>query len=318
MIDNGNRLKSLAKESNLYGNYSLEINYLKALIALNKTNNPVISLNLAHAYFNNNQLNNASTHYEQLITHSEDFNIKSKALLQLGVIDAYKFRYYIDQQNNQKAELHYNKALLFFKNALIANPANNEARYNFELLKIHPLKFKKPNNLRSATPPKKTSSPNKKQPNKQNQENEEGKKIPGGEGGTDFKPDDSGTEKQPSPTSKQGNGEGKQTIPSKESDAKSSKKNPGKADNKGTIAGGLEHKNNGQASDKGESGKIKIENKIQKEKPQLNKDQLKKMNLSLPAAEKLLNNMKMAEKQYIQQQQKKANLKHQNKNESRW
>lgn len=316
MIDNGNRLKSLAKEANLYGNYSLEINYLQELIAINKTKDALIFLNVAHAYFNNNQLNDAASQYEQLIANSQDFNIKSKALLQLGVIDAYKFRYYIDKQNNQKAELHYNKALFFFKNALIANPANNEARYNFELLKIHPLKFKKPNHSHSSPPQKKTSAPNKKQPNKQ--QDEEGKKMPGGEGGTDFKPDDSGTEKQPSPTSKQGNGEGKQTIPSKESLAKSSEKNPGKTDNKGNMNGGLEQKKNGQASEKGKTGKIKVENKIQKEKPQLNKDQLKKMNLSLPAAEKLLNNMKMAEKQYIQQQQKKANLKHQNKNESLW
>jgi hypothetical protein len=316
MIDNENRLKSLAKEANLYGNYSLEINYLQELIEQNKTNHSLIFLNLAHAYFNNNQLKDAAIQYEHLISNSQDLTIKSIAWQQLGVIEAYKFRFHIDKKNNSKAEIHYIKSLSFFKNALMANPSNNNARYNFELLKIHPLKFKKPKTL-LPPPQKKKSSPKNKSFNKEEQQDDEGKKIPGGEDGTDFKPDDSGTEKQPSPTSKEGNGEGKKTLPSKESAAKSTEKLPGKTDDKGTMAGGLTHQNNGQASEKGKEGKIQVEHKILKEKPQLNKDKLKKMNLSLPAAEKLLNNMKMAEKQYIQQQ-KRPKVKHQSKNESLW
>jgi Ca-activated chloride channel family protein len=316
-IDRGNEIKNLAKEANLYGNYTLEINLLKELIVLKKTNTDNIFLNLAHAYLNNNQPKEAFKYYLEL-SNSTNFTIKSIAFQQLGIIYTYKFREFIIENSKKNAEKNYSKALFFFKKSLLANPKNDEARYNFELLNIHPLSLKKPIEKKSianaVNPEKKKHNKDKKADN----QIKEGEKIEGKNQEGEFKPDQSGTEKQPSPTSKMGKGEGKNEVPSNDAAGKSNKNAPEKSDPNGSQSGGLEHKVNGRAAEHGDKGKIDVLKNIQKEKPQLNKDKLKKMNLSVQAAEQLLNKMKMAEKQYIQQQQKKIPPDHKSNNESKW
>lgn len=79
-----------------------------------------IRLNLANCYFFLKKFNNAIDNYKILST-SKDLFIKSTACLQLGVI----------YSSNNKKEL----GLSYFKEALKAMPENEEARYNFELLK---------------------------------------------------------------------------------------------------------------------------------------------------------------------------------------
>ena len=322
LIDRGNELKSLAKDANIYGEYEQEIKHLNEFIQLKKNNDDIIYLNLAHAYFNFNKTNQAQKIYTQLI-NSNNTEIKSIALQQLGVIFAYKFRFLADINQKEKAQNQLFKALSCFKKSLIANPKNDEARYNFELLNIHPLNFKKP---KKEIPKAKANQQNKKKNTPSNKKDKDenqpkvGEKIPGGNDGSDFKPDEAGTEKQAMPTTKPG--EGKNESTSNELDKKNqtnkTENASGKSDPNGTQKGGTQKQENGRVSENGDKGKIDIEKKALKEKPQLNKDKLKKMNLSIEAAEKILNDMKMAEKQYIQQQQKKANLKHHSKNESRW
>lgn len=322
MIDRGNELKHLAKEANLYGNYELEIKHLNELIQLKKDNDDIVYLNLAHAYFNNNQSSQAQKLYLNLV-NSNDATIKSIAYQQLGILYAFKFRYLVEIKQNEKAQNQLEKALSFFKKSLIANPKNNAARYNFELLNIHPLNFKKPKKETPKTKPnqqnKKANSPQNKKDKNENQP-KEGEKMPGGDDGSDFKPDEAGTEKQAMPTNKPGDGKNESTSNEldKKNQSNKTENASGKSDPNGTQKGGTQKQENGRASEHGDKGKIDVEKKALKEKPQLNKDKLKKMNLSIEAAEKILNDMKMAEKQYIQQQQKKANQKHNSKNESRW
>lgn len=311
MINRGNDLKKLAKESNLYGEYAIEIKYLLELKELEKNKSEETTLNLAHAYFNNNQSKNALKYYTEIID-SQKNNIKSIALQQIGLINAYKYHDLKNSHQNLQAKNTLEKALSYLKKSIITDPSNFEARYNYELLKTYPDNFKDPI---KQTPKKKSPSNKKQQPNQQ-------QKTEGENNSTEAKPDETGTEKQMSPVAKPGNdnGNNKSTTPSEElaKDDKNTKNKPGESNPEGKEKGGLESKKDGKASENGNKGKISTEKEVEKEKPQLNKDKLKKMNMSIQTAEQLLIKMKMAEKQYIQQHKRKSKQKHNSSNESKW
>ncbi|HSZ24106.1 MAG TPA: hypothetical protein VK766_00200 [Cytophagaceae bacterium] len=79
-----------------------------------------VRLDMAHCYFHLKKYNSAIENYK-LVLNSKDPVLKSKANLQLGVIYA----------NNNRKELGIN----YFREALKTMPDNDNARYNFELLK---------------------------------------------------------------------------------------------------------------------------------------------------------------------------------------
>jgi Ca-activated chloride channel family protein len=79
-----------------------------------------VRLDLANSYFQLKRYNSAVDSYK-LLLNSKDPAVKSTAYLQLGVI----------YSSNHKKEIGLN----YFKEALKAMPENDEARYNFELLK---------------------------------------------------------------------------------------------------------------------------------------------------------------------------------------
>jgi hypothetical protein len=115
-----NRLKSEGEKAYNDGNYPEAIkNYSFLYDSLGHDNDKVL-LNLSNAYFNALDTSNAQFHYGKL-TDSEDEEVQSIAYQQLGVI-----------ANNMGK---YDIALEQFKNSLRANPQNEEARYNYELLK---------------------------------------------------------------------------------------------------------------------------------------------------------------------------------------
>lgn len=124
-----NKLKKQAKESFLKKDFNDAIIHYKKLIDEYKIEDGKVLLNLGNAYFETKDTANASSYYQQLVT-MPDRELKSQALLQLGVIAHHK-------ENLQES-------LAFFKEALKANPGNEEARYNYELVKKK-LKDKKEN-----------------------------------------------------------------------------------------------------------------------------------------------------------------------------
>jgi hypothetical protein len=78
-------------------------------------------LNLAHAYYQLDQLHKARLQYE-VVSQSGSQNLVEQASVQLGVIAC--------RQRDSAA------ALMHFRQALLHNPDNEAARYNFELLKL--------------------------------------------------------------------------------------------------------------------------------------------------------------------------------------
>jgi len=81
---------------------------------------PEVRLNLAHAYFNSPDTLKARQQYSRLDSVA-DVSVRSVALQQLGVLAGHR--------NDTE------KALALFKATLKTDPTNDDARYNYELLK---------------------------------------------------------------------------------------------------------------------------------------------------------------------------------------
>lgn len=115
-----NSLKSEAKAAYVKGDYQVAIDKYKYLVDSLGVKEDEVMLNLANAYFNSKDTVNAPTTYLPL-TQSIDTRIKSIANQQLGVM----------ANRNGKFE----EALNYFKQALKTAPDNEDARYNYEMVK---------------------------------------------------------------------------------------------------------------------------------------------------------------------------------------
>ncbi|MEO1051126.1 MAG: hypothetical protein AAFX87_10895 [Bacteroidota bacterium] len=115
-----NKMKDEAKAAYNKGEWQTVIDKYAYLIDSVKLKEDAILLNLANAYFNLKDTSNTIPAYEALLS-SKNSGIKSVAYQQLGVL-----------ANRDKQP---ENALEYFKGALKANPDNEDARYNYELIK---------------------------------------------------------------------------------------------------------------------------------------------------------------------------------------
>ncbi|MEM6846347.1 MAG: hypothetical protein AAF632_29330 [Bacteroidota bacterium] len=115
-----NRLKKQAEDAYQRGDYTEAVQYYQLLVDSMEVQDEVIRLNLAHAQLQAGDTTTAQQQYSQLM-NAGDTDIKSVAYQQLGNITT---------QQQQ-----YDNALAMYKESLKANPANEDARYNYELVK---------------------------------------------------------------------------------------------------------------------------------------------------------------------------------------
>ncbi|MBK7652145.1 MAG: tetratricopeptide repeat protein [Flammeovirgaceae bacterium] len=104
-----------------------------------------VQLNMANAYFQSHDTTYTANSY-QPVTQSSNAKLRSIAHQQLGVL--------ANQQNK------YEEALANFKQALKADPMNEDARYNYEMVKQQSEEQKK------KEAEQKKNDPNKKEENK--------------------------------------------------------------------------------------------------------------------------------------------------------
>ncbi len=117
----GERNSALAEAARAFktADYEESVRRHLALSSEFGINDPALRFNLALSYQNNGQEEEAGKNYEPLINTS-DRKIASYAANQSGVLTG--------------REKEYRQALNYFKTALIRNPDNEVARYNYELL----------------------------------------------------------------------------------------------------------------------------------------------------------------------------------------
>ena len=115
-----NTLKRAAEDAYKNGDYETAISSFRVLTDSLGLNEDPIYLNIANAYFHQNDTSNAEQFYSRVLSSSDD-RLRSRAYQQMGVLHK--------QKNKMK------EAMNDFKAALKSNPNNEEARYNYELLK---------------------------------------------------------------------------------------------------------------------------------------------------------------------------------------
>ena len=115
-----NRLKKEAAQAYQDENYAKAATVYRSLIDSLGESDDRILLNLSNAYYKLNDTTNAKYHYNRL-ADSNDRELRSLAYQQLGMMASNQGKYDI--------------ALDQFRNSLRSDPANEDARYNYELLK---------------------------------------------------------------------------------------------------------------------------------------------------------------------------------------
>jgi hypothetical protein len=115
-----NEAKEDAKEAYLAGNYEAAVSKYRYLVDSIGVAEEEVMMNLASSYFHLNDTSNAISGYQPL-TLSLNNKIKSVANQQIGVL------------NNREGK--FEEALNYLKQAIKADPLNDDARFNYEMIK---------------------------------------------------------------------------------------------------------------------------------------------------------------------------------------
>lgn len=265
-------------------------NYVEAIAAYDyllndlKVEDNQLRVNLAHSYYRAGRLDLAKNEY-RLLTDHRYRNIRAVALIQLGNIAA--------------SEKKFKRALSYFKDALITEPTNKSAQYNFELLKkyldLHPEIAAAEEEESTPTPQRGTPPPAEALQEPQPQQ----------------RPASNGTDQQelenpqqdPSRQPEQRKGGSGQNEHSGEQE-----KEQNMGEERGEEQGlNLQSTENDQNSSQRSGGSESISE--QDTQAQTQKSRLQRMNISPEKAQVLLDAMRNAELQYIQQLPKKSSSK---------
>lgn len=249
-----NSLKSEAKEAYKKGDFQTAISKYRYLIDSLGVKEDEVQLNMANAYFQAHDTTYTANSY-QPVTQSSNAKLRSIAHQQLGVL--------ANQQNK------YEEALANFKQALKADPMNEDARYNYEMVK------KKLEEQKKKEEEQKKNDPNKKDENKDKKDQNKDEKK---DQNKDEKKDQKEKQDQENKDKKE-----QQDQEKKEQDKKDKEK-----------------------QDQQKEDEQQKENKEKKDIPPSVSDKLKQMEMSEEKAKMILEAMKNQEIQYLQQNKRKA------------
>ena len=119
-ISRNNQARQEAQTAYQTGNYQRALSLYAYLSRTTTTIDPAVRLNLGHTYFQLRQYAKAKPQYETLL-QSDRPDLRTAAATQLGVLAC--------------LEGDSLRGLSLFERALLENPENEPARYNFELVK---------------------------------------------------------------------------------------------------------------------------------------------------------------------------------------
>lgn len=249
-----NSAKANAKKAFVAGDYKTALQHYKFLTDSLGVKEDEVMMNLAHSYFNLSDTANAFSSYQQLQA-SANKTLKSNAHQQLGVL------------NNRQNRLE--DALTNFKEALKTDPTNEDARYNYEMVKKK-LKEQKKQEQQNKQDQEKKDDKNQDQEKKENKDQQ--------------KKDDKNQEKKDQ-----------------------EKKDQEKKDQQQKDQADKDKKEKEQKEQEQKEAKENEEKKDPKDKKDnFNPDKLKEMKVTEEKAKMILEAMKNQEVQYLQQNKRKA------------
>lgn len=248
-----NRLKSEAKKAYTNGDFQLATEKYSMLYDSMSVTEDEIALNLAHSYYALNDSSNARSSYEQLTTSSNN-KLKSIAYQQLGVM--------------AKSPQTLKQSLAYLKAALKADPTNEDARYDYEVVK----KLLDEQQKQDQEKQDQNKDDQNKDQNDQNQEKEDQNKE-----------------------DQQDKDQEQQEKDQQDQEKKDSEKQDGEKN---------EQEKQDQQQEQQKEGE---EDQQDQENKEMNtREKLEEMNISEEKAKMILEAMKNNEIQYIQQQKRKA------------
>ncbi len=262
-ISKVNKIKSDAKKAYLAGDMKAAIEKYKFLVDSLHVDEEEVAMNLANAYFNVNDTTSALNRYQPLSV-SGDSKINSWANQQMGVVA------------NRQGK--FEEALNYFKQAMKAEPNNEQARYNYEMVKKKLEEKKK-----------------QEQKNKDNQDKKD-----------DQKKDQKDQKDQDKKDQNKDNKDQKDQKDKKDQQNKD-KKDDQKKDQKDKQDQKDKEQKEKEQKEKQQQEKKEQQNKDEKNKPNPSQsEKLKDMKISEEKAKMILEAMKNQEVQYLQQNKRKA------------
>ncbi len=259
-----NSAKAEAKKAFLAGDFTTAIKKYTYLIDSLGVNEDEVRANLASAYFQANDTTGALNNYQRL-TQSANKKISSVANQQLGVM----------ANNQEKLE----ESLNYFKQALKAAPENDEARYNYEIVK------------------KKLEEKKKQDQQKNKDQKDQDKKD-------DQKKDQKDQNKDDKKDQEKKDQEKKNQEKKDQEKKDQEKKDQDKNDQKEKDPKDQKEKEQKEKEQKEKEEQEK--NKDKKDIPPSVSEKLKEMQMSEEKAKMILEAMKNQEVQYLQQNKRKA------------
>lgn len=262
-----NGLKDRAKKAFQSGDFKTAAGHYRTLTDSLQVDEAEVNLNLAHSYFQLNDTAAAQLAYQNVLRSPNKMH-QSVAHQQLGTL--------LNRQGKSE------EALAAYKSALKANPENDDARYNYELLRKKLEEKKKQDQQQNQDQPKKDQQ--------DQQKNEQQKKQ-----------DQQNKDQQKKKQEKQEQEKKDQQQEQQKKDQEQQKKDE-------------QQKDGDQQKEKQEQP---AEQKDKKELPPSVKEKLEEMKISEQKARMILEAMKNQEIQYLQQNKRKA-TKPKDKNKPDW
>jgi Ca-activated chloride channel family protein len=267
-IAKANAAKERAEEALKKGDFKKVVEHYTYLLDSLGYESHQAELNRAHAYFQLKDTVNAFDSYRR-VSDASTPQLKSKAMLQMG--------------NLSEMQKEYESALSFFKEALKADPSNNKARYNYELLKKKMQEQEKQNQDQNQDQEnkdqEKQDQENQDQQNKENKDSENQKQDKNQEKSQEDKESE---EQQQKDDAEQQDGEQNEQDKGKEQEDQKQKE-----------------QKEGEEQKDGEEQEMKPSTK----------QKLQEMNISEEKAQMILEALRNKESQYFQQLRKKATKK---------
>jgi Ca-activated chloride channel homolog len=264
-----NSLKAEAKAAFKIGDFKTAVTKYKYLVDSLGVTEDEVKMNLSNAYFRLKDTANAYSSYQALV-QSKDTKIRSLSNMQLGVLA------------NRGGK--FEDALNYFKQALKIAPDNEDARYNYELVK-------------KKLDEKKKEQEKKDQKDKQDQD----KKDPKDQ--KDKKDQNQKDKKEQEKKEQEKKDQEKKDQEKKDQEEKDKKD---KKDKDQQDKDKKEKEKQDPEKDKKEGEKKEDKDKDKKDIPPSVSQKLKDMQMSEQKAKMILEAMKNQEVQYLQQNKRKA------------
>lgn len=286
-----NNIKEKAEQAYKAGNYQQAAETYSYLVdSLSLADDKAI-MNLGHSYYKLEDTEKALSSYERL-QDSDDDKLRSQAYQQMGVLSK-------DPQTLEKA-------LAYFKESIKSDPTNNDARYNYELLKKK-LKEQEKQDENQQDQDKQDKDQEKDQEQQENKDSENQEK-------SDSQEKD---QEQENKDQEQQDQENKENEEQKSQEQKDQEGKEGKEEQKEQQEQ-KEGEEGEEEQKQPQPGEEQEENEEDQKTPQQStSEKLEKMNLSEEKAQMILEALKNSEIQYIQQNRRKP-TKRKDSNKPDW